>query len=113
MIFFSDELELLVDYITLIDEERILIKNNKKTVTKKLPSGRLLSNLKTMGKKVLFYFFNKSLISDSNFSSLVGSGGGGVGATASFFFKLFMALINRKIVKATIKKSIVVCKKVP
>ncbi len=61
------------------------------------------------------YFFSRSRISVSNFSSLVGSGGAGAGAGAasSFLIRLFMALIIMKMANATIRKSIVVCMKAP
>ena len=59
------------------------------------------------------YFFSRSRISVSNFSSLLGSGGAGAGAGTSFRIILFIALIIMNMANATIRKSMVVCIKAP
>ena len=49
------------------------------------------------------YFFNKSLISPSKTSSVVGAGGG-AGAASSFFFIEFIAFTTMNIANAIIRE---------
>ena len=68
---------------------------------------------------IIFYFlpacsFNKSRISVSNTSSLLGAGGAAGAGTSSFLrFSLASNLINKNIEKAMMIKSKVACRKLP
>lgn len=59
------------------------------------------------------FAFKASRISASNFSVDVGSGGAAGAAASSFFFIEFMALTSMNTQKAMIRKSNVVCRKLP
>ena len=52
------------------------------------------------------YFFRRSRISLRSVTSSLG-GGGVAGAASSFFLRLFIALITKKIQRATIRKSMI------